>query len=103
MATNSGGNEMNGDAWEFVRNDVFDSRPFNVPDPNAPKYQRNQFGGTVGGPIRKKTLLALLVEAYAPADAASALTGQTAVIPSPRLRCSDRRYRRYARAPDSPR
>ena len=30
VVTKSGGNEWHGDAWEFVRNRVFDSRPFNL-------------------------------------------------------------------------
>jgi hypothetical protein len=30
VVTRSGGNEWHGDGWEFVRNRVFDSRPFNL-------------------------------------------------------------------------
>jgi hypothetical protein len=52
VVTKSGGNEWHGDGWEFVRNRVFDSRPFNLATPDLPKFQRNQFGGTIGGPIR---------------------------------------------------
>jgi Carboxypeptidase regulatory-like domain len=55
VATKSGTNEWHGDAWEFVRNRVFDARLFNDPS-TLPKYQRNQFGGTAGGPIRKNRL-----------------------------------------------
>ncbi len=55
VVTKSGGNEWHGDAWEFVRNRVFDSRPFNLFS-TLPKFQRNQFGGTVGGPIRKNKI-----------------------------------------------
>ena len=56
VVSKSGGNEIHGDAWEFVRNRVFDSRPFNLAQSTLPKYQRNQFGGTVGGPIRKNKI-----------------------------------------------
>src|SRR5690242_5284247 len=49
-----GGNQIHGDAFEFVRNNVFDARDY-FSDPNQPKpvLQRNQFGGTLGGPIVK--------------------------------------------------
>ncbi len=56
VVTKSGGNEWHGDAWEFVRNRVFDSRPFNLATPDLPKFQRNQFGGTIGGPIRRNKI-----------------------------------------------
>jgi hypothetical protein len=55
VVTKSGTNEWHGDAWEFVRNRVFDARLFNDPA-TLPQYQRNQFGGTGGGPIRKNKL-----------------------------------------------
>src|SRR5262249_42947072 len=51
--TKSGGKQWHGNAWEFVRNRVFDSRPFNLASPDLPKYQRNQFGATAGGPVVK--------------------------------------------------
>ncbi len=49
-----GGNQIHGDAFEFVRNNVFDARDY-FADPNQPKpvLRRNQFGGTLGGPIVK--------------------------------------------------
>jgi hypothetical protein len=55
VVTKSGTNDWHGNAWEFVRNRVFDARLFNDPA-TLPKYQRNQFGGTAGGPIRKNKL-----------------------------------------------
>jgi hypothetical protein len=50
----SGANSFHGDAFEFLRNDVLDGRGFFEPSgqPKAP-YKQNQFGGTIGGPIRK--------------------------------------------------
>ena len=56
VVTKSGGNEFHGSAFEFLRNRNFDSRPFNLNQSKLPKYQRNQFGGTVGGPIVKEKL-----------------------------------------------
>ncbi len=50
----SGSNRWHGSAYEFFRNAVFDARNFFAPPAEAdPKYQRNQFGTSAGGPIRK--------------------------------------------------
>lgn len=56
----SGTNELHGTAFEFVRNDAFDGTNFfaNRNGAKKPVYRQNQFGGTLGGPIRKnKTFL----------------------------------------------
>ncbi len=49
--TKSGTNEFHGDAYEFLRNDKLDARNFFADA--RPKFRRNQFGATLGGPIRK--------------------------------------------------
>jgi hypothetical protein len=49
--TKSGTNQFHGSVYEFLRNDILDSRGWNV-DTKAP-LRRNQFGGTIGGPIRQ--------------------------------------------------
>lgn len=51
VTTKSGTNQIHGQAFEFVRNDAMDARSFFSPEPESLK--RNQFGGAVGGPIRK--------------------------------------------------
>jgi hypothetical protein len=51
IVTKSGSNQFHGDAWDFLRNDAFDTRNFFSPEVQA--YKQNQFGGTFGGPIRK--------------------------------------------------
>src|SRR5690349_983589 len=56
VATKSGTNEFHGSAWEFLRNNDLDARPFNLPSSNTPKFQRNQFGATLGGPIVRNKL-----------------------------------------------
>jgi len=49
--TRSGDNQFHGSAYEFVRNAALDAR--NYFDGNTiPPFSRNQFGGTLGGPIR---------------------------------------------------
>ena len=51
VVTKGGGNRMHGSAFEFLRNTDLDARNFFSPDRSF--YRQNQFGGTVGGPIRK--------------------------------------------------
>jgi hypothetical protein len=50
----SGSNEIHGSAFEFFRNAALDARNYFAPgDQSKPQYQRNQFGFSLGGPIRK--------------------------------------------------
>lgn len=51
----SGTNALHGSAWEFLRNDKFDAADFFQHYPGGGKgaFRQNQFGFTVGGPIRK--------------------------------------------------
>jgi hypothetical protein len=56
VVTKSGGNEVHGSAFEFVRNAAFDARNFfdftNPLDPRRiPPFVRNEFGGDIGGPV----------------------------------------------------
>ncbi|HEX8162442.1 MAG TPA: TonB-dependent receptor [Pyrinomonadaceae bacterium] len=69
----SGSNEWHGSLYEFHRNDNLDARnffdrcPAAAPDCKAggrPEFKRNQFGGSVGGPLRQdKQFFFLNVEA----------------------------------------
>jgi hypothetical protein len=52
--TKSGTNQFHGDLFEFVRNDLFNARNFYAAKGSTLK--RNQFGGTVGGPVIKNKL-----------------------------------------------
>ncbi|MEK6324918.1 MAG: TonB-dependent receptor [Acidobacteriota bacterium] len=48
----SGSNSLHGAAYEFFRNGALDARNFFAPaGEKAPKYQRNQFGFALGGPV----------------------------------------------------
>jgi hypothetical protein len=47
----SGTNQLHGAAWEFLRNDKLDSRNY-FASTRTP-FQRNQYGGQLGGPIIK--------------------------------------------------
>ncbi|MCL5262757.1 MAG: carboxypeptidase regulatory-like domain-containing protein [Acidobacteria bacterium] len=50
----SGTNQIHGDAWEYFRNTVLDSRDWDAQ--TVPPYHQNQFGGTLGFPIIKNKL-----------------------------------------------
>ena len=55
IVTTSGSNQLHGTAFEFIRNSAFDAKNyFDVGE--IPAFQRNQFGGSLGGPIRKNKL-----------------------------------------------
>ena len=53
--TRSGTNDFHGNLYEFFRNDVLDANNFFLNDGDVPRppYKRNQFGGTLGGPVIK--------------------------------------------------
>ncbi len=53
VITKSGGNTLHGSAYEFVRNDMFDGRNYFARSGRKPEYRQNQFGASLGGPIRK--------------------------------------------------
>jgi hypothetical protein len=53
-ATKSGTNQFHGDLFEFVRNDLFNARNYFATTHSTLK--RNQFGGTIGGPIKPNRL-----------------------------------------------
>lgn len=53
VVTKSGTNDLHGSFYEFLRNDVLNARQFTfTPAPKTP-FKQNQFGGTIGGPIKK--------------------------------------------------
>lgn len=51
VVTKSGTNALHGSLYEFIRNDKFDARNFFSRD--VEPLKQNQFGGTVGGPIKQ--------------------------------------------------
>jgi hypothetical protein len=52
VLTKSGTNAFHGSLYEFVRNDAFNANEWGSVLEKAP-YRRNQFGGTIGGPIKR--------------------------------------------------
>src|SRR5271155_3264721 len=51
LVTKSGMNAVHGDFYEFFRNKVLNTKGFF--DPAVPDYKQNQFGATLGAPIKK--------------------------------------------------
>ncbi len=51
VVTRSGTNALHGDVYDFLRNNAFDARNFFAAS-TEPLHQ-NQFGGTLGGPLRR--------------------------------------------------
>ncbi|MGC1105423.1 MAG: carboxypeptidase-like regulatory domain-containing protein [Candidatus Acidiferrales bacterium] len=64
IVTQSGTNQLHGSLYEFLRNSAFDAPNYFDKD-SAPPFQRNQFGGSLGGPIQKnKTFIFGNFEAF---------------------------------------
>ena len=76
--TKSGTNQLNGDVWEFVRNNVFDANNFFSNASGKPRqpFKQNQFGFTLGGPIvlpkiyngHNRTFFLYRLRGYSPPD-----------------------------------
>ena len=58
VVTKSGGNDFHGSIFEYLRNDRFDARNFF--DRTKNPLRLNQFGGSIGGPIKKDKLFFFL-------------------------------------------
>lgn len=52
-SSKSGTNAFHGTAFEFLRNNKLEARNFFDNGSSAPTFRRNQFGGSIGGPIKK--------------------------------------------------
>ena len=61
IVTKSGTNRFHGSLFEYLRNSVFDARNFfdvrtDVTPDRLPPFKRNNFGGSVGGPLKRDNL-----------------------------------------------
>ncbi len=55
IITASGGNQLHGSVYEFLRNSALDARNY-FDQAQIPEFQRNDFGAALGGPIRHDKL-----------------------------------------------
>jgi Carboxypeptidase regulatory-like domain len=51
VTTKSGTAKFHGNVYDFIRNEAFNSRNYFDPPGGAPLYRRQDFGGTIGGPL----------------------------------------------------
>jgi hypothetical protein len=83
--TRSGTNGFHGDVFEFVRNYIFNSR--NPDAVSRDSLKRNQFGGTLGGPIKKDKLFFFM--GYQGNLIRSDPTSSLAIIPNAQMLSGD--------------
>ena len=82
VTTRSGTNSVHGSGFEFLRNSWFDAKNYFDSQANPiPEFRRNQFGGTVGGPILKNKLF--FTANYEGLREAKALTALSTFAPLP--------------------
>src|SRR5437867_4454423 len=53
VVTSSGTNQLHGSVFEYLRNGALDARNFFDQTDGAPPFKRNQFGASLGGPIKR--------------------------------------------------
>jgi hypothetical protein len=84
VVTKSGGNMLHGDIYEFLRNDAMDARNFFAAE--TERLRRNQYGATLGGPIRKdKDFFFLYYEGQRDSEGKT----QAAIVPTAAQRTGD--------------
>jgi hypothetical protein len=85
VVTKSGTNQVHGSFYEFFRNNVLDSKGFL--DPATPTNKQNQFGGTIGGPIRKDRTF--FFASYEGRRVVQGIVGDPTVVPTAAERNGD--------------
>src|ERR1700687_2780830 len=97
--TRSGTNQIHGSAYEFLRNSKLDAKNyFDDPTTPIPSFKRNQFGGTLGGPIVKDHTFFFVdfegirqskgITTVAPVPSAAARGGTLCSSPDPGSTCT---------------
>lgn len=85
IITKSGTNELHGDVFEFARNGVLNARNYFAPAPDS--LSRNQYGGSIGGPIIKGKLF--FFGTYQGTKIRSAAQGKISFVPTAAERAGD--------------
>ncbi|MBM3783850.1 MAG: carboxypeptidase regulatory-like domain-containing protein [Acidobacteria bacterium] len=83
--TKSGTNQYHGSAFEYLRNEKLNARDFFAN--GVPPFKRHQYGGTMGGPIRRDKLF--FFGSYQGTGERSAPSVTTTLVPSPAMRRGD--------------
>jgi hypothetical protein len=85
IVTKSGTNQIHGSAFDYLRNGDLNARNFFAPQQDAIK--RNQFGGTIGGPIRRNKLF--FFGSWQRTILSNVTYGNTAFVPTAAERTGD--------------
>jgi Carboxypeptidase regulatory-like domain/TonB-dependent Receptor Plug Domain len=85
LTTKSGTNQFHGSVFEFLRNTNLNARNFFAP--STPEFIQNQFGGSLGGPIKKNKLF-FFADYQGRRTAGGGLT-YTATVPTLAMRTGD--------------
>ena len=87
VVSRSGTNQLHGSFYEYLRNDSLDAKNFfDLPEERIPQFQRNQFGGSIGGPLlRDKSFFFAGFEGTRIRDGVT----KTARVPTPAQRRGD--------------
>lgn len=95
--TRSGSNQLHGTLFEYLRNEKLNARDFFAND--IPPFKRNQYGGTVGGPVRKDKVF--FFASYQGTRERSAPSTLTATVPDEAMRRGDFTGQRTITDPDN--
>jgi hypothetical protein len=85
VVTKSGSNNFHGNFYEFFRNKNLNARGFF--DTEKPDFKQNQFGGTLGGPIKKDTSFFFL--SYEGRRIHQGISSNTVTVPTAAERVGD--------------
>src|SRR5947209_6731946 len=93
IVTSSGSNQWHGSAFEYLRNSALDARNFFDQTIGAPPFKRNQFGGSLGGPLKKdKLFLFGTYEGFQERRSKSSVSGVTGTLDGRGRVCADKRF-----------
>jgi hypothetical protein len=79
VITKSGSNSLHGDIYEYFRNTVLDAKNY-FDTAGRPQWNQNQFGGTLGGPVKKDR--SFFFVSYEGRRVREGITGQSVVVPT---------------------
>ncbi len=80
VVTKSGTNSFHGNVYEFFRNTDLNAKPFTFSPAPKPAFHQNQYGGTLGGPIKKDK--AFFFVAYEGRRITQGVVSQPVTVPS---------------------
>ena len=87
VITKSGTNRIHGNAFEFFRNTNLNTRNYFDPIGQIGAYHKNEFGGTIGGPIKKDKLF--FFADYTGNRVVQGVSSQNIGVPTPAERAGD--------------